>query len=314
MADTDGKIAKALERIWREVFEPHFLRANRALLDVLRLRRPATPEEAARTVQAAAEALRSEGPSWMPGFVEAAVRSHFAGLLVGECQSGGGGPCSERWIADVIRREFPELEALLVRRLDWMNEERITDVWQLWRYEERPAVWWTRRQAQVAFEQMRRGLLRGDPYSVIIDAIAVELGVDRNHYTETVVRTNLASALGQGRVDAIASIALPGDVVVYQAIGDDRTRPEHLHLDGRVFEAGSRLHLQYAPPLGFNCRCTIRWYTASEAKRRGLDKRVERDFVRLPDGREYLGDPGFEHAKIPTWRAVPKRVRLPEEN
>lgn len=78
-------------------------------------------------------------------------------------------------------------------------------------------------------------------------------------YLETVYRTNVQQAYGQGRLRQLDS-----PVVVearpwceYRTAGDNRVRPSHAALDRVVFnratDPGWR---RYAPPLGFSCRCS----------------------------------------------------------
>jgi hypothetical protein len=55
----------------------------------------------------------------------------------------------------------------------------------------------------------------------------------------------------------------------YSAILDQRTRPSHRALDGKIFLATDS---QFWPPLGFRCRCTVILITKAQASRRGLTK------------------------------------------
>ena len=74
---------------------------------------------------------------------------------------------------------------------------------------------------------------------------------------ETLVRTNYMDALNQGRDSFFEDPALDGFVVAYQysAILDDRVRPNHAWMDGRVYSVSNPVWKAWTPPNGYNCRC-----------------------------------------------------------
>ena len=76
-------------------------------------------------------------------------------------------------------------------------------------------------------------------------------------YLETVFRTNVQTSYGAGRWRAMTSpeVARARPLWQYRAVGDGRTRSNHLLLDGLVFEIGNPDTDRLAPPGGFNCRC-----------------------------------------------------------
>jgi len=84
-------------------------------------------------------------------------------------------------------------------------------------------------------------------------------GADAAWYMDTVFRTNVQAGYAAGRYadmfspDAMAETPY----VMYSAINDDRTRPEHRALDGKVFKKNDPTARRYFPPLGFNCRCSL---------------------------------------------------------
>lgn len=99
----------------------------------------------------------------------------------------------------------------------------------------------------------------------------------------------------------------------YDAVNDDRTRPEHAAMDGIILPLDHPFWRTHFPPNGWYCRCTVRDYTRSQLERRGLrvtsDAAVE-PFLRpipggatrrLPDGRLIRVDahpnvdPGFDY-------------------
>jgi len=77
-------------------------------------------------------------------------------------------------------------------------------------------------------------------------------------YLETVFRTNIQGAYGAGRWAAMRDpeVASVLPFWQYRAVGDGRTRDNHMALDGLVFEIGNPKTDYLAPPGGFNCRCS----------------------------------------------------------
>ena len=129
-----------------------------------------------------------------------------------------------------------------------------------------------------------------------------ELGLgDRSWYAETITRTNLASAYGAGRHAQLTAPEVRGlrPFLQYRSIGDSRVRgaldrpiTRHAKLNGLVFVNGSELADQYAPPLGFNCRCQMVSLTKKYFERKGLADKLTRDYI-TDGGRPYLGDKGW---------------------
>jgi SPP1 gp7 family putative phage head morphogenesis protein len=91
-------------------------------------------------------------------------------------------------------------------------------------------------------------------------------------YLDTVVRTNVASSYGHGRWEAMndpAVVALR-PYAQYRTAGDSRVRHNHAALNGLVFRMGTDEAAYYAPPLGFNCRCTMVTLSERQLTTRGL--------------------------------------------
>lgn len=84
-------------------------------------------------------------------------------------------------------------------------------------------------------------------------------GARESWYLDTVFRTNTQAAYAGGRyaemfrADRIRFVPY----VLFNAVGDSRTRPEHLALDGKVFRKDDWTARRYFPPLGYNCRCSL---------------------------------------------------------
>lgn len=150
----------------------------------------------------------------------------------------------------------------------------------------------TRRLQEVARQSIQRLLEQGmtldEVYSTIRAAEAPEvaaLGIApaSPSYLDTVVRTNIATAYGHGRWEALQSpdVLAARPYVRYVTAGDEAVRPAHRALHGKVFRGGSDEAAHYAPPLGYRCRCamsslserqfTARGYVLTEGRIEGVE-------------------------------------------
>jgi SPP1 gp7 family putative phage head morphogenesis protein len=110
-------------------------------------------------------------------------------------------------------------------------------------------------------------------------------------YVENVYRTNVASAYGAGRYRQITSPAVQAarPYVEYRTAGDSRVRPNHRRLNGLIFRQDDPAWPKYAPPNGFQCRCSI-------VVRRASDVDPSRVVDASTLGPEYDPDPGWASA------------------
>lgn len=96
---------------------------------------------------------------------------------------------------------------------------------------------------------------------------------------KTIFRTNLQTAYAAGRWKQFQDNAADRPFVQYMAILDNRTRPAHAALNGRVFRLDDPVLEVIAPPNGYNCRCMLRALSAENIATRGLkvetDARIE---------------------------------------
>ncbi|MGE4297536.1 MAG: DUF935 family protein [Desulfovibrionaceae bacterium] len=132
-------------------------------------------------------------------------------------------------------------------------------------------------------------------------ALLAETGLPRWRL-ETIFRTNVQSAYMAGRYAQMQRVAKTRPYWRYVAVGDRRTRPEHLALHGLVYPADHSFWDSYYPPNGFRCRCTVQTLSERDVARRGytveseLPKLIEpvdpRTGERMPPVRP-APDPGF---------------------
>ena len=136
------------------------------------------------------------------------------------------------------------------------------------------------------------------------------------HRLETIYRTNVAAAYEAGRQQVIFNDRDddPFGYVMYSAIMDNRTRPTHKALHGKVMEKSDPAWQSISPPNGYNCRCTIVELTQGQVDRYGYkvsksEGKLSTQVVELPNGKEaqrtlfeldngavFKTDVGFNHA------------------
>lgn len=79
------------------------------------------------------------------------------------------------------------------------------------------------------------------------------------HYSENLYRTATATSYQAGRLrqmqDPDVIDALP--FWEYVTVGDDRVRDFHAALNGKIWQASDPQALEYYPPLGYQCRCSV---------------------------------------------------------
>lgn len=96
----------------------------------------------------------------------------------------------------------------------------------------------------------------------------VQLGSPRR--LRTIYRTNMQSAMMKGRAKDFLADVEDRPYWQYVAVLDERTRPMHRRLDGRVFRWDDPFWRSFFPPLGFNCfpegqRVEAKAYAGSKA-------------------------------------------------
>ncbi len=96
------------------------------------------------------------------------------------------------------------------------------------------------------------------------------------HRLQTIFRTNMASAYANGHWDQIEAQAEDAPYLLYDAIDDYRTRPEHAAWDNTVLPITNRWWRTHTPPCGFNCRCSVIQLDENDLEAFGLevDKRA----------------------------------------
>ncbi len=145
----------------------------------------------------------------------------------------------------------------------------------------------TKRVQTMIGEALREGRDRRS----VVQAIQAETEWSRG-YAETVYRTNAISAYSSGVREMAQQPELGGAVAALQfsATLDRDVRPNHRAAHGFVAQPNDPAWDRLTPPLGFNCRCSIRPVMRQEARRMFGSDTLPLN-VPLPQGAG--PDPGF---------------------
>ncbi|WP_118790915.1 phage minor head protein [Haemophilus haemolyticus] len=88
----------------------------------------------------------------------------------------------------------------------------------------------------------------------------------------TIYRVNMQSAYSAARYQRMRDNVDNRPYWQYSAVGDERTRPAHLALSGKIYRYDDPFWVTFYPPNGFNCRCSVIALSDRDLKRRGMDK------------------------------------------
>lgn len=105
-------------------------------------------------------------------------------------------------------------------------------------------------------------------------------------HVETVFRTNVMTAYGDGRYEQMTQPAVLAARPYWQIVGpnDSRTRPNHRAAHGKVLSATDPFFAKGGrPPYGYNCRCRLVSRSQDELDRLGLNLSTGADLSGLPD-------------------------------
>ena len=94
---------------------------------------------------------------------------------------------------------------------------------------------------------------------------------------ETIFRTNLQSAYAAGHWEKVEANAQDAPYLLYDAVDDAATRPEHAAWDGTLLPIGSPFWDTHYPLNGYNCRCGVIQVDEDELAEYGINPSAEPD-------------------------------------
>lgn len=160
--------------------------------------------------------------------------------------------------ADYLRARNVEPSAEFYARLEHLRQEawtlsKISDVEQI----------------EQVKQSLVKALAEGKSFREWQQALTPEMLALPKHYQETVFRTAVLSSYNGAKRTHFRAHAERRPVLRYIAINDSRTRPAHRALHGLMMPVGDARWANLAPPLGFNCRCSLVSLSDKQAKALG---------------------------------------------
>lgn len=110
------------------------------------------------------------------------------------------------------------------------------------------------------------------------------------HRQELIFRNAVQTNYGAGREERQSANARKRPFLMWDAINDSRTRPEHKAMDGFIAPIDSPVWRVWRCPAGHNCRCSRIALTEAQAVRRGYKVGNQPDPKAAPDP-QWSGDP-----------------------
>lgn len=107
------------------------------------------------------------------------------------------------------------------------------------------------------------------------------------YQADNIFRTNIQTAYNVGAYQEMTSAgALKARPYwMYNAVDDEKTRPTHRAMNGKVFPADSDVWDVWYPPNGFRCRCSVSTLSKRQVEQMGLVVEAE-----MPERVEYGGN------------------------
>ncbi|WP_392406432.1 phage minor head protein [Cardiobacterium hominis] len=171
--------------------------------------------------------------------------------------------------ADYLRARGVEPAAEFYARLEHLRHEawtlsKISDVEQI----------------EQVKQSLVKALAEGKSFREWQQALTPGMLALPRHYQETVFRTAMLSSYNGAKWTHFRAHIGRRPILRYIAVNDHRTRPAHHALHGLMMPVEDERWANLAPPLGFNCRCSLVSLSDKQAKALG-----------------YSGAP----EKLPTW-------------
>ena len=100
-------------------------------------------------------------------------------------------------------------------------------------------------------------------------------------HLEMVYRTNIQTALNAGKFYEGMDAADVLPYWEYVTVGDDRVRPAHAEMNGKIYRKDDPVWTVWFPPNGFNCRCSVVEWDDDSLK---IEKRKAESGGTIPGG------------------------------
>ncbi len=134
----------------------------------------------------------------------------------------------------------------------------------------------TNRSIDTILNSAIRALNEGKPYKVFAAELRASGLLQRVTAPELVYRNAAQNAYSRGRFNQQQTQKTLRPFLEYITFRDDRVRPNHAIMDGKVAAQDSSFWSGNYPPNGHRCRCVARALTQGQISRRGLDVQTKK--------------------------------------
>ncbi|WP_131667388.1 phage minor head protein [Psychrobacter pygoscelis] len=127
-------------------------------------------------------------------------------------------------------------------------------------------------QVKHVMEQVNKTLDSGETFEQFLKHVEsgkIDVNLPR-HRLDNIFRTNIQSAYNHGKWQQQQKTKDYRPYLMYDAINDNRTRPEHHALDETVRHIDDPWWQTHYTPNGYRCRCTTRSLTRKQAEKYGI--------------------------------------------
>jgi SPP1 gp7 family putative phage head morphogenesis protein len=122
------------------------------------------------------------------------------------------------------------------------------------------------------------------------------------HRLELIFRTNLMNSYAAGQWEQIQRQKEIAPYLMYDAVDDHRTRPEHAQWDGKVLPVDSPFWQTHYGPNGYNCRCGVIQLDQDDLEEMGITPSAEPKLKMQPWTNPRTGKPGIVYEGLdPGW-------------
>lgn len=189
-------------------------------------------------------------------------------------------------VGDIVRRE-PRLAETAAKVSDLYSTERAFAAVRSAEFS------LTERLRKFVAEALKTGKTLPEAETVI-----QELSGWTRAYSETVFRTNVATAYASGRFQQATDPDLDDFVIGLRRVSvmDADTRENHRAAHGIVAKTSDPIWEKLGVPAGYNCRCSFELVDRIQAKRNGWLTNSQLPLARTPAGA--YNDPGFQNRAI----------------
>lgn len=126
-------------------------------------------------------------------------------------------------------------------------------------------------QIKFVIDSVNKALKDGSTFSDFQKRVkSGDLSIDLPNYRlDNIFRTNIQVAYNRGRWEQQKRSANSRPYLMYDAINDSRTRPNHTAMDGTILHRDDPWWRTHYPPCGYRCRCTVISLSERQLQARG---------------------------------------------